>query len=282
MFASRIGYESGITKLKSFSLRLTIATCLVCAFRMCACSHVAQSPFTGTWKTSPDQSEFSPLLFTFSLSNGRYDCVSCVPKVLQIKADGSEQPLPGLLHYKIAVNEIDSHTVRIINTRDGKSFSEEVCTAVNAAHTLHCKTTNHLPEDDKPLVGETEWERVGETIPDANAASGSWRMQKWILPADQSLKTFNWNGSDFTASSPAGVRWTAKFDGKDYPVKGSYAIDSVSLRRTGDRAIEATYKLGGHLIRVDKMTVSPDGKTLTTVAESERTGRVNIVLAIRQ
>ncbi len=267
--------------MKSLSQRLTVAICLAYAFRLCACSHAAQSPFAGTWKTNLEQSQLSSTLFTFSVSNGRYDCASCVPEVHQLKADGGEQLLSGLLHYKIAVNEIDSHTVRIMQTKDGKSSSEEVCTTVNTARTLHCKTTYYLPEDHKPLVREAEWERVGEPVSNANSTSGSWRMQKIILPEGQLVETFKQNGNELSASSPIGTAWTARFDGKDYPVKGSYSTDSVSLKQMSDRAIKATYKFGGHLIRVDKMTVSSDGNTLTTVSEGKQSGRVDTFVATK-
>lgn len=278
----RLQESTDPAKLKRLGRRLTAAICLACAFRLCACGHFVQSPFAGTWKTNLDQSQFSSTPFTFSVSNGRYDCTSCVPEILQLKADGSEQPLSGVLHYKIAVNEIDSHTLRITELKDGKTFSEEVCTAVNAGRTLHCKTTNYLPEDNKPLVQETEWERMGEPVSNANATSGSWRMQKAISPENQLIKTFKWNGSELSASWPVGTGWTAKFDGKDYPVKGSYTTDSVSLRRISDQTIEATYKFGGHLISVEKITVSSDGQTLTTVSESKRTGRIDTFVATRQ
>jgi hypothetical protein len=46
--------------------------------------------------------------------------------------------------------------------------------------------------------------------------------------------------------------------------------------------IEVSYKRGGQLIEVDKMTLSPDGKTMTTVVESKLTGRVSTYVAHKQ
>ena len=261
--------------------RLKIAVCLACAFTLCACGRFAQSPFAGTWKTNLDQSQFSSAPFTFSVSNGRYECATCVPKI-EVKADGSDQPLSGLLHYTIAVNEIDSHTVRVVTKRDGKKFSEQICTAAEGGRTLHVKTTNHLLEGDEPRMWEAEWERIGEFVPTGNAISGSWRMQTLKAPENELLETFRGTGTELSVSSPIGTGWTAKFDGKDYPVKGSYETDSVSLKQVDDRTVEATYKLGRHLIRVDKITVSSNGNTLTTVSESKQTGRVDTFSATKQ
>lgn len=261
--------------------RLTIDACLVCAFTLCACGHFAQSPFAGTWKTNLDQSQFASTPFIFSVSNGTYDCASCVPRI-QVKADGSDQPLSGLLHYTIAVSEIDSHTVKIVTKRDGKELSEQVCAVAEDARKLHVETTSHPLRDGKPLIQGAEWERIGESVPGANAISGSWRMRRANFPENALLKTFTWRNSELSMSSPIGTGWTAKLDGKGYPVKGSYEIDSVSLKQMSDRTIEATYKLGDHLIRVDKITVSSDGKTLTTVSESKQTGRIGTFVATKQ
>lgn len=281
MVASRF-YGIDIAMRKNRRRRLVFAICLTFAFRMCACSQVSQSPFAGNWKIDPDRSEFSTMPFTFSLSNGRYDCASCAPAIHQIKADGSEQPVTGLLGYKVAVNEIDVHSLRIVETKEGKIFSEEICSVADSARTLHCKTTAYSNDDKRPLVAEADWERIGEPVPNANAASGSWRMRTWVLPGDQSIETFEWNGSELSASLPYGSRWAAKFDGKDYPVKGSSTVNSVSLKKMSDQQIEATYKFGRQLIRVDRMTVSSDGQTLTTTSEHKQTGRTDTVVATRQ
>jgi hypothetical protein len=89
------------------------------------------------------------------------------------------------------------------------------------------------------------------------------------------LETFKGSGDEMTMTDPTGLSWTAKFDGKVSPVKGSYGSDSVSLKQINDRTIEVSYTRGGKLIEVDKMTVSADGKTMTTVSESKLTGRVS-------
>jgi hypothetical protein len=96
------------------------------------------------------------------------------------------------------------------------------------------------------------------------------------------LVTFKVSGSKASMSASSGVSWTAKFDGKNYPVKGSYTEDSVSLKRIDDRTIEASYKASGTLSRVSKMRVSLDGKTMTSVSESKLTGRISTYVATKQ
>jgi hypothetical protein len=83
-------------------------------------------------------------------------------------------------------------------------------------------------------------------------------------------------------TTPTGESWEAKVDGKDYPVKGTYANETVSLKKLSDRSIEATFKRDGKVESVDKITVSPDGKKMTTVADNKRLGRVSTFVDEKQ
>ena len=62
---------------------------------------------------------------------------------------------------------------------------------------------------------------------------------------------------------PTLVRYTAKYDGKDYPVTGSEDFDAISLKRVDAVTAQATVKKGGKVIQTSKRVVSKDGKTLT-------------------
>ena len=83
-------------------------------------------------------------------------------------------------------------------------------------------------------------------------------------------------------STPTGESYTARLDGKDYPVKGAYGWDSVSLKRLDDSTIEETDKRNGKVVEVVKMTVSPDGKKMTVVAMDKLTGRTSTYVAEKQ
>ncbi len=74
--------------------------------------------------------------------------------------------------------------------------------------------------------------------------------------------------SETTAAdgSHASVSYTANFDGKDYPVTGSSAIDAVALKRSGN-TFESTLKKGGKVVSTGKNTVSKDGKVMTYTAK---------------
>ncbi len=241
----------------------------------------AQSPFDGTWKTDMDKAKFSPKPITFSTSNGMYDCSSCAPKI-NVKADGTDQPVTGQAYDTIAVKEVDPHSIQITTKKNGKTTLEQSRTASDDGKTLHVKSTSHPPDSDKPVMSEADLERIGKAPSGANATSGSWKIKKVKEEENGLLDTYKGSGDELTWSTPTGETWTAKMDGKDYPVKGMYAYDTVSLKQAGNSGIELSYKRGGQLITVDKMTLSPDGKTMTTVSENKLTGRVSTYVAHKQ
>ena len=83
-------------------------------------------------------------------------------------------------------------------------------------------------------------------------------------------------------STPTGAGWDAKFDGKEYPVKGTFATETVSLKKVNDHTIEATHKRDGKLYSIEKITVSPGGKQMTDVVDNKLTGRVSTYIAEKQ
>jgi hypothetical protein len=77
--------------------------------------------------------------------------------------------------------------------------------------------------------------------------------------------------------STTGYRFPAQFDGKDYPVTGSTAFDAISIRRLDSHTLEETRKKGGVVVQTNRLTVSPDGRTLTVVLTPKNTQGVPMV-----
>ena len=67
--------------------------------------------------------------------------------------------------------------------------------------------------------------------------------------------------------------YTVKFDGRDYPWKGTIAgqpntsQDTVSFRRIDDRTFQIFNKLKGNVVITQRTVVAGDGKTRTTITE---------------
>lgn len=66
---------------------------------------------------------------------------------------------------------------------------------------------------------------------------------------------------------PTLVKYTARYDGKDYDMTGSLGGDKISLRRIDSNTTESSQKRNGKAVIVATRTVSADGKTLTVVSK---------------
>jgi hypothetical protein len=74
---------------------------------------------------------------------------------------------------------------------------------------------------------------------------------------------------------------TYQLDGKDYPVTGVAAYDSLSGKQVDSNTAEFTLKMAGKAVGQTRRTVSKDGKTLTstlkiTNAKGEKTENVTM------
>jgi hypothetical protein len=61
------------------------------------------------------------------------------------------------------------------------------------------------------------------------------------------------------------LEWTGSFDGRDYPVHGVEALVTNAYRRVDDRAFDVVVKLDGLVTATSRVTLSSDGRTMTTV-----------------
>jgi hypothetical protein len=64
---------------------------------------------------------------------------------------------------------------------------------------------------------------------------------------------------------PTHFEYSVKYDGKDYPVTGSAAVDSISARRIDANTIETTRKKNGVVVTSNTSSISKDGKTRTNI-----------------
>ena len=243
----------------------------------------AQSPFDGTWRINMDQSKLSPTPMVFSVNKGMYDCFYCSPEI-HVKADGSDQSISGQPYDTISVREVSPKSIAATLKKNGKTVSEDTRTVSDDGNTLTWKIINHPENSNQTINWEAPFARVGKAPAGANGVSGSWRINKVKFKASENIliTTYKSSGDALSMSAPTGESYTAKLDGKDYPVKGSYTYNSVSLKHVDARTIEETDKRDGKVIEVDKMTISPDGKKMTVVSTSKLTGRISTYVAEKQ
>src|SRR6266404_212933 len=66
------------------------------------------------------------------------------------------------------------------------------------------------------------------------------------------------------AGNPTHIAYTAKYDGKDYPITGVPNADTVALERPDASTVRSTLKKDGQVVMTVTSVVSKDGKTRTS------------------
>jgi hypothetical protein len=251
------------------------------AVPLAATASHAQSPFDGTWKTDLSKTKFAPKPITFYISQGWYHCVSCNPSY-DVPADGQDHAVSGQSYDTISVTIVDSHTINVVGKKGSNVTFEQTRTVLSDGKTLDVKSTGH------PLFGgpaptfETIGIRTGTLPSGVHATSGEWIIEHQTGSSNALLTTYKTSGDEMTMTSPTGETYTAKLDGNDYPYRGSYAYDAVSLKKINDHTIEEADKRAGSVIDDSVLTVSPNGKTMTVVDTNKLSGRVDTFVATKQ
>lgn len=267
--------------LSSSTRRYALCALIATALVFVAASSPAQSPFDGTWKTDLSKTKFSPKPLTFYISSGWYHCVSCTPP-FDVAADGQDHAVSGQSYDTISVTIVDPHTISIV-AKKGSAVSFEQTRTVSAdGKTLDVKTTHHPQSGGVPTTFESVAKRSGSLPSGVHATSGDWIIQKLSGSDNGLLTTYKTSGDEITMTTPTGETYTAKFDGSDYPARGEYSYDAVSLKKINSHSFQETDKRNGTVIDVSTLTVSPDGKTMTIVDTSKLTGRVTTYIATKQ
>ena len=80
--------------------------------------------------------------------------------------------------------------------------------------------------------------------------------------------------------TPTATEYTANYDGKDVPIKGSRVADTVALRRINDFTTERTDKKAGKVVQTITRVVAKDGKSsiVTTKGTNAKGEAVNNVV----
>jgi len=194
------------------------------------------------------------------------------------------QPVSGHPYFDMMmVKAVDDKTVELDTTKGGKEAGKSKMTVSPDGNTLTTQWTFISQATGAPVNGTDTQTRVGKAVAGANAISGSWREDKSdITTNDALLFTYKTSGPDtLSMTTPTGQSYTAKLDGKEVPFVGDPGINTVSVKRIGN-AIEETDYRDGKAITVAKMTVAPDGKTMTAEIDDKLHGTKATYYATKQ
>ncbi len=236
----------------------------------------AQSPFDGTWKFNMSSAQFAEKPDTFALHNREYTCSTCVPKIT-VTADGADHKVAGEKDYDtLAVNQVDGRAVQFTRKKAGKIVGESTDTVSPDGNTLTLEFKDY-PTQGEPMTGKIVFTRAAPGPKGAHAISGSWRTARVENVSEQGLTmTFKSSPDGLTMDLPFyHESYEAKFDGKEYPVKGE-AGGTVSLKKIDDTTILETRKRDGKLLAINE--ISTHGNTMKVVSR-DRDGNIMMSFA---
>lgn len=228
----------------------------------------AQSPFDGTWKMNLSSTQFEDKPGIFALQNGEYTCSTCTPKIA-VKADGADHKVAGDKHYDtLAVKPVDDKTVHFTRKKAGKVVGESTERVSPDGSTLILEFKDYSPEG-QPMAGQITFTRTAPGPKRAHAISGAWRTAKVENVSEEGLTMTLKSTPDGLSMDLPFYResYEAKFDGKEYRVKGE-AGGTVLLKKVNDNTILETRKRDGKMRAVNEITVH--GNTMTVVSKDVR------------
>lgn len=243
----------------------------------------AQSVFEGTWKIDLQKVQMPKKPDVLLLQNGVYHCKTCVPPV-SVKADGTDQPVSGHPYYNtMAVTIVDDHAIREVDKKDGNVISDSTMTVAADGKTASFEFTDSSNNNTEPVTGNGTMMRVAKGPAGAHAVSGSWRTQSYGNVSDNALtRSYKIEGDMFSMNAPTGESYTAKMDGSEAPYKGDPGATSVSVKKLGSHVMQETDKRDGKIISVARMTVAPDGKSMTIAVDDKLHGTHMSFVALKQ
>ena len=228
---------------------------------------LAQSPFDGAWALDPPLPQ-KPL--EYSLAHDAFHCSGCIVNV-EVKADGLDHKVPAADYWDtLNVQALDSHTVEIIAKKTGKTTLTEFDEVSPDGETLTQLVTDTTEAD--PVTIETIFRRLGKPAAGSHLISGSWRAYLIRRSSNGSVIKYKCTEESFNGETPLGEKFSARFDGKFYPVEDDPGHTMVSAKLLSPNEVELTHKRKDKIVSVSHMTADPDGKTLRVVFENKDAG----------
>lgn len=247
-----------------------------------AAALIAQSPFDGTWVAKLDTIRFSQRPEMYLLENGTYECSSCVP-LIKVKADGKDYPVAGSPYFStVAVRIINDRSVEITERQNDRIVYSETDTVSPDESTLVQKVSDLASSNGEPVSAVVGLKRVSQGPVGSSPISGSWQQDEIKSASENGISvTYRSTHDGLTALNPGGEGYTAKFDGRDYPIQGEPAHNTVSLKRINANTIVETDKQDGMIHYRLRLAVSPDGRSME-VTETDRERGTQMTYTMRR
>jgi len=230
----------------------------------------SQSPFDGTWVIDSDKNRnfAAEKPITLSLADGIFRDGKRV-----LKADGKDQMVPVTGYWDtVGVRIVDDHTIEVISKKAGKPMFTETDTVSADGNTLTqvMKDTTEA----EAVTFESQFRRMAPAPPQAHLVSGTWQIFKQSRSANSTIISYKCTSEGFSAATPLGERFDAKFDGKFYLIEDDPARTMVAVKRINARTVEMTNQRDGKIVFVVRLEVAADGKAIHASSVSKEDGSI--------
>jgi hypothetical protein len=224
----------------------------------------SQSPFDGSWLfTAQPPQETSVYL----LAKGMFRCSGCLPN-MEMEADGDDHKVAESDYWDtVNLQMVDADSVVFIAKKAGRTMFTEV-DAVSADGSTLTQLIKDTTQAATVTI-ETRYRRIEKGPAGAHAISGSWRAYETNRSRNGSISQYKCTADGFSAETPLGEKFSARFDGKDYAVEGDPGSTMVSAKRLSSDTVELTSKRNGKVVAIKHMSVAPGGKSIHVVLKSE-------------
>jgi hypothetical protein len=150
------------------------------------------------------------------------------------------------------------------------------CSDCNGAN-IEIKTDG---QDHK--VGETGyWDTVNVRVLDAYTVEIVSKKAGKTIRIGSTI-TYKCMAEGFSAKTPLGEKFDAKFDGKDYEVEDDPARTMVSVKLLSPNRVEQTNKRDGKVVGVLRLTVAPGGETIHATYENREANTTTTYTMLKQ
>lgn len=238
----------------------TLRLCLIAALSCATAAAIAQNPFVGTWKIDYSQSHVTGQTLSFTPEAGGKVRITDPEGSYSFKPDGSDTTND--FGQTVQWKQMNDHTWKSF-TKQGSQVITDTWQLGGDGKTLEVSTSGQRPSG----------QQIDETESFTRVAPGKGFFGKW-----KNTKVSNNTPTtrEFEANGDNGLIWkipelkasvNLTFDGKDVAPTGPTVPDGLTLAATklGPRSFELTEKMKEKVIFKGRLTVSPDGKTLTQV-----------------
>ena len=207
---------------------------------------------------------------SYSLSEETFRC-SCAIGDIEIKPDGDDHKTAQTAYWDtLNVQVVDARSVMLIAKKVGRTMFTEIDAVSPDGNTL-TQMVKDTTEAETVTI-ETWSHRVEAGPAGFHAISGRWKAFKARRSLNGSLIKYTCTKDSFSAETPPGERYTAKFDGNFYPVEDDPGHTMVSAKLLDARTVELTSKRNGKIVSISRLSVDPDGNSIHATFETPESG----------